>query len=314
MLRGNDLFWAQEREGDEIRLERKYAMDTEQTLAAATECDYHSDYSAVSKTMLNVFCRSPREYRHMFVDRPPTMTLKPPSKYMELGTICHRVLLEGQPLHEVVAVYDDDCFQSNGSLNSKKAAEFRAAHPAQISVKFGVACTIHKLLESLEQSDLADAIREASSLEKRFDAELCGVACKCKPDIVCDMGPHVLAYDLKFTDDVSDSFFKRSLRRLRYWLQDAHYSAVLAENFQKPVQFRFFAIEPTYPFRVQAYWLDVRSREIARDAHRHKLEELKQCMDSNQWQDRWQSELALSPYDLDEQDQLVEFGEAEEAA
>ena len=111
------------------------------------------------------------------------------------------------------------------------------------------------------------------------------------------MDDHLIAYDLKFCPPDPTSF-NRSARRLRYWLQDAHYSAVLTAETGKPVLFRFWAVEPTYPFRIQCYWYGQRSREIARDYHAAQLNKLAECYATDEWVDDWQGELVLSPWDV----------------
>ncbi|NCX56405.1 MAG: hypothetical protein EBW87_04310, partial [Burkholderiaceae bacterium] len=52
--------------------------------------DYHSDTSAISKSMLSVFMDSPVEYYHQFITG--LMPRKAPTKRMKIGTICHAIL------------------------------------------------------------------------------------------------------------------------------------------------------------------------------------------------------------------------------
>lgn len=269
---------------------------------------YHSDFSAVSKTMLNVFCDSPVEYDLTYNQkRMPVFT---PTKYMVLGTVAHGVILEGHAFDDVVAIYDELCFKANGHLNATEAAEFRELHANKVCLKPAEAETLASICAAIAESDLAGVVAAASSTEKRHDAELHGVRCRCKTDVVCDLDDRVVAYDLKFCERVDPHSFARQAKRLRYWLQDAHYSAILHQVYGKPVSFRFFAVETKFPYRVQPYWYGVRSREIAADTHKRKLAELLECMETGVWKDRWDSEMLLNPWDVDEEDQLIEFGEA----
>lgn len=270
--------------------------------------DYHNDYAAVSKTALNVFYDSPQEYFLKFVTR--SMEHKPPSKFMLEGTVAHAVLLERKAFDDVVTVYSDACYRSDGGLNGKVAAQFRDDHPGAICLKADDVDRLKALVASLYGSQLMAAIDASLNMEHRHDAEVHGLPCRCKPDIVGDLGGLVAVYDLKFCAAVDHATFNRTAKRLRYWLQDAHYSAICEQVYAKPVRFRFFAVEATYPFRVQAYWYPDRCREIARGSHQNKLAELRECRLTGIWEDRWPNELTLAPWDVDELDQLVEFGEA----
>lgn len=274
--------------------------------------DYHSDFDSVSKTMLNLFCKSPVEYHLTYVTRE--MEPWSPSMPAIVGTICHACLLEGKEVRDLVAVYPSSCLKSNGHINPTPAEAFRANNPGLIHMKEGDVYEIEEVLEAMRGSLLGTALTGATHMEQRFDAELHGVKCRCKPDIVCDMADYVLAYDLKFMEDPSPSQFHRSAKKLRYWLQDAHYSKVLAEHYKKPVVFRFFACETQLPFRVQPYWYDPRSREIAMETHERKLKELAEAIRTDTWEDGWPSEVTMDAWDLSEEDQLVEFGENDDAS
>lgn len=269
---------------------------------------YHQDFSRVGTSMLKVFRRSRIDYRDFFVTK--TRAQKPPTAAMEVGTICHAVLLESKTLEDVVALYPSDCLKSDGSLNGKEAAKFRLAVEPKICVKDNVFGELRSIVDAMKKSPLAAAIEQASHLEHDFSGEFESLKLKCKPDIAGVIDDHVVVYDLKFVADPSPAAFARTAKRLTYWLQDAHYSYILGHHFGKPVTFRFFACEVTPPYRVQCYWYDARSRELARDAHQGLLRDLAECYETNSWHDDWPNELQVWPGDFSEGEQLVEFGEA----
>lgn len=277
-----------------------------------TNEEYHADTSTISKTMLNEYCTSPVQFDLTF--NKGTMARKSPTKPMQLGTILHAVLLEKKEVEDVVAIYTPDCFKSNGAINPVPAGKFRASIGDKIAVKSKELNEVLSCFTAVVKSELYDAIKQAKECEKRHDAIVEEVPSRCKPDILCDMGDHILIYDLKFCDP-SPSAFIRSAKRFRYWLQDAHYSAVVSAETGKPVMFRFFAVEPTFPYRVQCYWYGPRQREIARDFHIRKLRELKYSMDTDTWVDDWPNELPLDPWDIggrhEEEPELEGFDDGE---
>lgn len=270
----------------------------------STSSNYHDDFSCVSKTMLSLFLHSRQEYYLTYVTRQ--MPPKQPTKVMLAGQVLHAVLLEDKRLDDIVMVYPASCLKSDGSLNGSPAARFRDDYPGFICVKDSERDQFEVCINSvLGNRELGSVLTAAKHREQRFDAEVCGVKCRAKPDIVCDMGKYAAVYDLKFSEQVDPDSWRRTSKRLHYWLQDSHYSAVLNQSIGKPVQFRFALIEVNFPFRVQWKWYDPKSREDARDAHRKILHDLSDCHRTGKWSDNWQEEMVLEPWDI-EQDELIE--------
>ena len=265
---------------------------------------YHDDFASLSKTMLNLFCHSRLEFYHTYVK--PVMQPKIQTKVMLSGTVLHAMLLEDRLFSDLVLPYPDWCLKSNGDLNGKVAASFREEHPDCEFLKMAECDAIRAVVESvLKHPDLGKLMSAATDRERRFDARIFGIDCKCRPDIICDLGDRVVIYDLKFSECVDADSWRRNSRRFRYWLQDSHYSAVVEAALGKPVQFRFCLIEVAFPFRVQWKWYDPSSRESSRKFHREKIEELAVCHETGDWSDRWQSVMVLEPWDM-ESDAMVD--------
>lgn len=260
---------------------------------------YHDDHTSVSRTMLKLFRQSRVEFNLTYNTRelPPWTPTQPAL----LGTVLHAMLLEDKQLDDLVLRYPDDVLNVNGGLIGKRAEAFRDDHPDCVCMKDSDYDAIFSGIESVVQHpQIKEMLSVAGHREVRFDADLFGVPCRCKPDICCDMGEVVLCYDLKFMQNVDPESWRRSSKRLAYWMQDAHYSAVLGDVFGKPVQFRFCCIETKAPYRVQWYWYDHRSREIAADEHKRLLYDLKRCRETGDWSDDWKSECVISPWDITE--------------
>ena len=260
--------------------------------------DYHKDTAALTKTALTVFCDSPREYYLQFVTQD--MERKATTAAMSKGTVLHAMLLENKPLNEIVGVYPESCLRSDGGLNWKPAAQYRQDNPDKLGYfKQDAAEDIQIVYDAIKDTCIATAIEESSHLEEVFEATVHGRLCKCKPDIAGDVGEYWCVYDLKFMDRIYPKAFWRSSKNFRYYLQDSHYSGVITTLYQKPVVFRFIACELLYPYRVQMYQYDPRSREIARDYHRKKVNELIECERTGDWSDKWNGDLTLNPWDVE---------------
>ena len=262
---------------------------------SSAETDYHSDYSHISKSMLNVFCDSSLDYYLMFVSGEKPR--KQPTKGMEIGTICHAVILEKKRIEDLVAVYPQSCLNAGGALIPAKAKEFAKRIGKRIAVKEETVEQCESIVRSVMKSELADAMACGGTFEQRYNGELCGLKVKCKPDFCSE--DHRVIYDLKFGQTKPDDFW-RVAKRFRYGLQDAIYSEILEQNHfgETPFTFRFFAIEPVFPFRIQPFWLDDSSRERCRSHMRTSLNELKSCMETGDWKDRWSNEGTIGPWDF----------------
>lgn len=259
--------------------------------------DYHMDYASVSRTMLKLFRQSRVEFNLTYNTRElPPWEPTPPAL---LGTVLHAMLLEDVPLDDLVLWYPQDVLNVRGGLIGSRASDFREANPGRVYMKEQDYDGIESAVKSvLSRPDIGAMLNAATHKENRFDAEVFGLPCRCKPDIFADMGDYLAVYDLKFSKNVDPDSWRRTSKRLALWLQDAFYSRLLQAKFGKPVQFRFCNIETKAPYRVQWYWYVAASREMAFDEHKRLMFDLKHCYETGVWEDGWASECILEPWDF----------------
>lgn len=263
--------------------------------------DYHDDTSELTKTQLLTYIESPMVYYHTYVTRK--LPRKAQTKEMLSGVILHAMFLEGKRLDDLVGVYPESCLNKNGGLIGATAAKHRAANPASYWLKEAERDTIRATYENLKDSSIGHAIAECSEFEKTVRASVYGRNCKCRPDIAGDVGEYWMVYDLKFTDTIGA--FVRSSRTLKYWLQDAHYSAVIREATGKQVVFKFIAAETVFPYRVRVHSYNPIKREMAARFHKSRLLDLMASERSGDWNDRVIEDLPLSPWDCGEGDDVL---------
>jgi len=262
-----------------------------------SESQYHADYSTVSKTMLATFCRSPVEYHETFITKrlPPKLS----TKRMDFGTVCHAVLLDGRDLSDLVAEIPVECLKSNGHRNTTGQAwkDFERDNFGKVLLKAGKSRLYQQAIDAVYKHPLADIISKAVCEKAIYWTDSNGLDCRCKPDFMVEMDEFAVVYDLKFSTEISDDAFRRQAKRFSYWLQDAHYSAGVSALYSKPTLFRFWIVEPQYPFRIVPKWFCERTREQSADNRRNKIRELKQAMESGRWVDRWTGEITLAEWD-----------------
>lgn len=269
--------------------------------------EYHQDFSSISKTMLTLFKKDRVKYKHTYVTGEMLPII--PSVPMLSGIVKHCMALEGASVDDLVLVYPDECLNINKDINPKPAKAFREANPGAVIVKPKERDELVKLANNvLQSSDLQEFIGKDAIVEERFDAVIEGVKCKCKPDVMREMPEWLNVYDLKFPKVLTKDSFERTNKGLAYWLQDSHYTAILERIFKKPVRFCFLNIETQFPHRVLPKWFDDKvTRPAAKTEHLKLLRSLRECMETGVYENDWQSEVIMSPWDFQvDPDELVE--------
>ena len=265
---------------------------------------YHADHSKLTRTALKCFMDSRSEFKLRYVDR--TLPPRKPSRVQVEGIVMHAIIIEQKSPMDFLQPYPESCLKSDGSLRGKEAAEFRQEHAGKLCVKFDELRRLTELLNAVLRHPLVvpDTMSSDVIRESEVSRALCGIECKCKPDL---RYPGQLV-DYKFMQYIDPLAFQRSAKAFKYWLQYAHYTAVtMADDFV------FRCVETQPPYRVHDYRYDLASRQLAFDAHERLLTDLKACRDSGDWSDVWPGEIEIKPWELNATDELVEVGESYEA-
>lgn len=262
-----------------------------------SEYDYHADYDRISKTMISLFLKSPMEFHLTYIAK--VMPPKAPKKRMIVGLLGHAVLMEKKKLNQLAVMYPASCLNKNGDINPTPAEKFRNECEGYFCLKPSDYRYVEQALAAMAKyRDFMAVVEQATSLEEPYFADSFGLPCKCKPDILCDIGDEIYIYDPKFMENIDPSSFWMSAKRFSYWLQQTHYTAVVKAHFDKPVKFRFVAIETKFPFRQKWYWYEETDLDNAQEAYKKTMESLKSRYDSGNWEDDWESALRLTPWDV----------------
>lgn len=275
---------------------------------------YHADFNSISKTMLTLFVRDREKYYHTYVTRqlPP----RTPAQHMLAGTVLHAMILEDASIDDMVLCYPDSCLKSDKSLNGKPAAKFREDNPGAVCMKEGEYADVRSVVDSVMANyKLKEILQQVTGREQRHDAKIAGLDAKCKPDLERLERNRTFIWDLKFSPVVSSQAWKRTSKSLLWWLQDAHYSAVLEAAYGKPVEFKFVSCELTFPYRVVVRDYDVISRETGRSCHLRYMEQLAECYQNGGWEVDLSETVVLEPWDVpdaEEEMQPVESSDATE--
>ncbi|MED5344729.1 MAG: PD-(D/E)XK nuclease-like domain-containing protein [Actinomycetota bacterium] len=132
---------------------------------------------------------------------------------------------------------------------------------------------------------------EVSMFEHSFYAEVGGVACAARPDILTDNGDGTYTMvDVKTSADLEAWSFLRSCQRYGYFTQFLHYCQVLAACGYIVNRVRILAVENSEPFTARVFAVpmtrieqEAASLAVARDTWKH-------CISTGEW-DGWPAEV-----------------------
>jgi exodeoxyribonuclease VIII len=184
------------------------------------------------------------------------------------GRAFHTLILEENKFWEQFAVAPEKL-----DRRTKEGKEIWAT--LQASGKTILAHDDLKTLESMKAAlvnhPLASKILHRSENEGAYTAEINGVECKCKADLI-NQG---YIFDLKTCLDASPEGFKKSIGQRKYHRQGAFYSDILERNGIEMKGFIFVAIEKVAPFNIGVYMLEQDSMDIGRKDYLRLVEKYK---------------------------------------
>lgn len=233
--------------------------------------EYHQG-PGISKSHLDVFNKSPLDYKWRYVDKH--VSKETPA--MRLGTLVHTAVLEPDKWSEGY-ICGPECRK-----NSKQFKEFQDGHGDKEIISIEDWLNITAMAKSIKQHKHANSCidngrAEQSVFTKDRETEL---LLKCRPDWLRTDG---MLIDLKTTVDASPESFRRTCQKFRYHVQAAWYMDICNKQGLEIDEFVFVVIEKTPPFKVAVYTLNEQSIALGREIYMHDLNKLQDAFESNEW-------------------------------
>lgn len=237
--------------------------------------DYHRRTLGVaSKTALAQFRKSPAHYR-AWIDGADHDT-----PALRLGRVADLYTLDPARALELVAIRPD--FEGKGSKAARAEWEAENAGKEQVSQdewdqarRIGDSVHKHTLAARLIQSSKAQASAYWTHGET-------GIKCKARLDL-WDGSRRVIG-DMKTAIDASGEGFAKAVVNFGYDVQAAFYSDGLEAISEHPVKgFVFIVVEKEPPYAVATYMLDERALQRGREIYQRDLDNLKVCIDRDEW-------------------------------
>ena len=188
-----------------------------------------------------------------------------PSKAFEIGTAIHTLCLEGRKAYDEQNYIIKEKIDRRTKVGKTAMEDHVAKSKGRTIIEFNDHYMIEELFKNFNRNKKAVEYCQGSiELSHYTDCE--GILVKVRPDCINEEKNFIS--DIKTTQSANPKDFKREIYKYGYHLQAAFYSDMLnipAENF------RFIAMQKTFPFTVEVYALSDDTIQRGRDAYQKAL-------------------------------------------
>lgn len=209
--------------------------------------EYHAG-PGISNSGITQALRSPMHYHARYISKTAPEVEK--AGQLE-GTLLHCAVIEPDEFGKRYVVGPDvrantkewrQFVEDNSGKTVIKAKQYDDAMRQALAVR------LHPFLAALDWSLIAGEVSAFA-----MDDET-GLLCKCRPDIVCEMGDGVFLLDLKTYSDASPEEFNKQIGRKGYYRQSVWYQHFYGKAAKRVVNgFAFVAVEDAPPYGVGVY-------------------------------------------------------------
>jgi exodeoxyribonuclease VIII len=248
-----------------------------------TNEEYHFS-EGISRSGLMTFSKTPRHYWNQYLkeDREPEKST--PAK--EFGAAFHPYILEPH-LFKRDFVYEDMKVDKRTKKGKEYIKKFTEDNVGKTILTYDEYQTLLGMVNSINADPFILELIQKASYEKSIywiDPDT-GVLCKCRPDILHEIGANVvIVCDLKTTINASEKAFQRSVYNYGYHVQAAMISEGIKAQMNRQVdEFIFIAVEKLKPYLTAIYFLDKNAIEKGREEFKKLLVQYKECLEKNNW-------------------------------
>ena len=291
-----ELEAARERRAELAERRARFEPPTDEQVRMETDSrknpmNYHSDYAAVSRSMLMTLKRSPRLYHELYIAR--TRQPEPPTEAMVRGIRFDNLLLDPRSYRAKYAISPAN--GPNGEPWDRRRKEHKAAWEAWCSENVGkepiTAAEHNELLVmvggALRHSEIDRICTAEGSIQHRLDWHdpIKGIPCKGLADKL--FAGDDLIVDIKTAADPSPEAFQRAVANFGYHIQAAFYSLGYRINFGEQPRFLFCVVGSKPPYDSAVYELDDAAIGAGESEAEFLLNKLTELHNTNDWQPSW---------------------------
>ena len=213
-----------------------------------TEQEYRQ-HSAISRSELFKISESPEKFKY-YQENP-----EEPTPALIFGQLFHAMALQPETVSERYAVAPN--VDRRTKAGKEAFAEFQKEAENKTIVTADMYQQATEMCEALKKNEFVQKLL-AGEKEVAFfwDDDLTGEPCKCRTDVLTELGDSLIVVDLKSTENAETEGFMRSAIKYGYDMQSAMYSKGVEVNKGKKPLFVFIAIEKKRPYAINILQAD----------------------------------------------------------
>lgn len=240
-----------------------------------TEKEYRK-HPAISRSELFKIRESPEKFKY-YKDHP-----EEPTPSLIFGQLLHAMALQPETVSEQFIVAPD--VDRRTKLGKEAFALFEANVEGKTVVTTDMMKQAQEMCESLKQNEFVRKLLKGEKEKPFFWVDdLTGEECKCRADVLTELGDYLIIVDLKSTENAETEAFMKSAVKYGYDFQSAMYKDGVEANTGKKVLFVFIAIEKKPPYAINILQADELFIRRGYDLFREYIGIYHDCKITNNW-------------------------------
>ena len=240
-----------------------------------TEQEYRQ-HPAISRSELLKISESPEKFKY-YREHP-----EEPTPALVFGQLFHAMALQPETVSEQFAVAPN--IDRRTKAGKEAFAEFEARADGKTIVSVDMVEQATAMCEALNRNEFAKKLLKGEREKSFFWVdEMTGEECKCRTDVLTEVGENLIIVDLKSTDNAETEAFTKSAIRYGYDLQSAMYSEGVKVNTGRDPLFVFIAIEKKPPYAINILQSDKLLIRRGYDLFRELIGIYADCKKTDNW-------------------------------
>ena len=240
-----------------------------------TEREYR-EHPAISRSDLFKISESPEKFKY-YREHP-----EEPTPALLFGRLFHVMALQPETVWEQFAVIPN--VDRRTKAGKEAFAEFEQPAEGKTIVTVDMVEQATAMCEALNQNEFAKKLLKGEKEKPFFWVdEMTGEECKCRTDVLTEVGENLIIVDLKSTDNAETEAFMRSAIKYGYDLQSAMYSDGVKANTGREPLFVFIAIEKNPPYAINILQADKLFIRRGYDLFRELIGIYHECKTTDNW-------------------------------
>lgn len=240
-----------------------------------TEKEYRQ-HPAISRSELFKISERPEKFKY-YKEHPEDGT-----PALVFGQLFHAMALQPDTVWEQFAVMPN--VDRRTKAGKEAVAEFERQSDGKTIVSLDMVEQATAMCEALNKNEFVKKLLKGEKEKPFFWVdEMTGEECKCRTDVLTEIGENLIIVDLKSTDNAETEAFMRSAIRYGYDFQSAYYSEGVKINTGIEPLFVFIAVEKKPPYAINILQADALLIRRGYDLFRELLGIYHECKKTDNW-------------------------------